>query len=89
MTKTILGMTFDISNIPDFGSMKIDKQNTCLFLMSDDIHKLNGLLTNAVCVGEYGADKFAFDTGDIAYVIDSGRAFIYEASTDTWYEQGV
>lgn len=89
MTKTILGMTFGTGNIPDFGSIKTDKQNECLFLISNDIPKLNALLTRAVCVDTYGADKFTFDTGDFAYVIDSGRVFAYEASTDTWYEQGV
>lgn len=90
MTKTILGMTFpNAENIPDFGSMKINKTNDCLILAGTDIDKLSSVLTRSVCIGTYNADKFSFDSGDIAFAPDVSRLFMYESSTDTWYEQEI
>ena len=86
MTKTILGMTFDSSNVPDFGSMVMDKRNEYLHLLGADIDKLNEILTRNVCVGEYGAEKFSFDSGDVAFADDVQRAFIYNSVSDQWHE---
>lgn len=82
----ILGMNFADNNYPDFGSMKMDKRNEYLHLINDDISKLNGLLTRSVCVGTYGADRFTFDSGDVAIVDDSQKAFVYNSTLDAWTE---
>ena len=87
MTKTILGMTFpNAENVPDFGSMEMDKRNEYLHLTGADIDKLNSTLTRAVCIGAYGADKFSFDSGDVAIADDTQRAFVYNSTLDTWTE---
>ena len=87
MAKTILGMTFpDTNNIPDFGSMKMDKTNEYLHLCSVDVDKLNTILTKSVCVAEYSADEFSFDSGDVAIVDDTQRAFVYNDYLDFWTE---
>lgn len=84
--KHILGMNFpDDTNI-DIGSMKIDKRNEYLHLIGVDVDKLNSTLTRAVCIGTYGADKFSFESGDIAIVDDVQRAFVYNATLDKWTE---
>ena len=86
MTKTLFGMTFDSENIPDFGSMKMDKRNENLHLLGVDVSKLNSVLTRAVCVGTYNADVFAFQSGDVAIVDDTQRAFVYNSTSDSWHE---
>lgn len=86
MTKTILGMTFDISNMPNFGSMAMDKRNEYLHLLGVDIDKLNGTLTKNVCINEYGVEKFSFGSGDVAFADDVQRAFVYNSVSDQWYE---
>ena len=86
MTKNILGMTFDISNMPDFGSMAMDKRNEYLHLLGVDVDKLTNTLTRAVCVDTYNADAFAFQSGDVAIVDDVQRAFVYNSTSDSWHE---
>ena len=86
MTKTILGMTFDAENMPDFGSIEMDKRNEYLHLCGADIDKLNMVLTRSACIGTYGADKFPFSSGDVAIVDDTQRAFVYNSTLDTWTE---
>lgn len=89
MTKTILGMTFpDAENVPDFGSMEMDKKNECLHLCNVDVDKLNTVLIRSVCVDTYGADKFSFGSGDFAFVDDAQRIFVYNSHIDTWTEWG-
>ena len=87
MAKTILGMTFpDTNNIPDFGSMKMDKTNEYLHLAGVDADKLNRVLTKSVCVDEYGAESFSFTSGDVAIADDTQRAFVYNSTSDSWHE---
>ena len=73
MKTIILNMVFDDENKPDIGSIKFDR-------------KLNSVLTRAVCIGTYNADKFYFQSGDVAIVDDTQRAFVYNADSDSWTE---
>lgn len=81
-----LGMSFQNDNSPDFGSMKMDKQNEFLHLLGMDVEKLNTTLTRSVCVGTYHADIFSFQSGDVAIVDDVQRAFVYNSDSDSWHE---
>lgn len=81
----ILNMDFEEDNYPDFGSIAVDREGD-LVLLGQDIHKLQVLLTREVCVGIYNVPTFAFKSGDIAFAMDVSRLFMYENTTDTWYE---
>jgi len=85
----ILGMNFPDDTSIDIGSMKVNKTNDCLILAGTDIDKLDSVLTRSVCIGTYNADRFSFDSGDIAFAPDVSRLFMYESATDTWYEQEI
>ena len=85
----ILNMNFDENNTPNFGSIAFDRSERNVVLMSTDISKLNSMLTRAVCIGTYGAGTFYFRSGDLAYVPDTQRLFMYESTSDTWHEQEV
>lgn len=85
----ILGMNFDENNVPDFGSIAFDRSEKNVVLCSDDIDKLNSTLTREVCIGTYSAGTFFFRSGDLAYVPDTKQLFMYEATTDEWYEQEI
>lgn len=81
----ILNMNFpDDTNI-DVGSIKFDRFGENLHLLGVDVGKLN-LLTRAVCIGAYNADVFAFQSGDVAFVDDTQRAFVYNSTSDSWHE---
>lgn len=82
----ILGMYFSEDNAPDFGSIKFDRYGEILHLAGVDVDKLNDTLTRAVCIGTYNADKFYFQSGDVAIVDDAQRAFVYNADSDSWTE---
>lgn len=85
----ILNMNFDENNAPNFGSIAFDRSERNIVLLSTDISKLNSMLTRAVCIGTYGAGTFYFRSGDLAYVPDTQRLFMYESTSDTWHEQEV
>lgn len=86
--KNILGMNFpDTVNI-DIGSMEMDKHNQNLHLLAADILKLNSVLTRSVCIGDHHADTFSFQTGDVAVVDNAPMRFVYNSTSDRWYEQG-
>ena len=82
----ILNMVFDNENKPDIGSIKFDRYGENLHLLSTDISKLNSVLTRAVCIGTYNAGTFYFQSGDVAIVDDTQRAFVYNADSDSWTE---
>lgn len=82
----ILRINFADNNFPNVGSMAIDKDGSVI-LLSRDISKLNGILTRSTIVGTYGAE-FPYQSGDVAVVPDATRIFMYESSSDTWYELG-
>ena len=82
----ILNMNFNENNVPDFGSIAFDRYGENLHLLSTDISKLNSVLTRAVCIGTYNADTFYFQSGDVAIVDDTQRAFVYNADSDSWTE---
>lgn len=86
MKTIILNMVFDDENTPDIGSIKFDRYNENLHLLGEDVDKLNTVLTRAVCIGTYNADKFYFQSGDVAIVDDTQRAFVYNADSDSWTE---
>lgn len=86
MDIVVLNMVFDNDHMPDFGSMAMDKRNEYLHLLGVDIDKLNGVLTKNVCINEYGAEKFSFGSGDVAFADDVQRAFVYNMASDQWYE---
>lgn len=84
--KNILNMNFpDDTNI-NVGSIAFDRYNENLHLLGEDISKLNSVLTRTVCIGTYNADKFYFQSGDVAIVDDTQRAFVYNADSDSWTE---
>ena len=87
--KNILNMNFpDDTNI-NVDSIAFDRYNENLHLLGTDVGKLNTVLTRAACIGTYNAGTFYFQTGDIAYTVDTSRLFMYESSTDTWIEQEI
>ena len=86
MKTIILNMVFDDENKPDIGSIKFDRYNENLHLLGEDVDKLNTVLTRTVCIGTYNADKFYFQSGDVAIVDDTQRAFVYNADSDSWTE---
>lgn len=88
MDIVVLNMVFDNDHVPDFGSMEMDKRNEDLHLLADDIPKLNEILTRTICVGTYNAENFSFHSGDIAVVDDAPIRFVYNSSSDCWYELG-
>ena len=67
MKTIILNMVFDDENKPDIGSIKFDRYRENLHLLGEDISKLNSVLTRAVCIGTYNADKFYYQSGDDAH----------------------
>ena len=93
MNKAVkLGMVFNENNIPDFGSIEQNPNSGSLFLLSEDIPKLNSMLTKTVAASYLENDNaFPFHTGDKAYIIDwlteeTGSMYIYHDNTDHWYE---
>ena len=93
MSKTIkLGMLFESDNVPNFGSIERNPLSNSIFLIAEDIPKLNTTLTETAC-SPYLADnsKFNFHTGDTAYIVDwitaqTGPVYIYHSTTDQGYE---
>ncbi len=93
MNKIIkLGMLFNEGNVPDFGSIEQDSSSRILFLLSEDIPKLNSMLTKTAAQSylENGS-SFPFHTGDRACIIDwltegTGSMYVYHGNTDHWYE---
>lgn len=82
----ILNMNFPDSTNLNIGSIKFDRFGENLHLLGVDVSKLNSVLTRAVCVGTYNADVFAFQSGDVAIVDDTQRAFVYNSTSDSWHE---
>ena len=82
----ILGMNFPDDTNVDFGSIAFDRYNENLHLLGDDVDKLNSVLTRAACIGTYNADRFYFQSGDVAITDDTQRAFVYNADSDSWTE---
>ena len=84
--KDILNMKFSEDNLPDFGSIEFDRWGENLHLAGVDVDKLNDVLTREVCIGTYNADRFCFQSGDIATVDDTQRYVVYNSYLDTWTE---
>lgn len=82
----ILNMNFPDNTDIDVGSIAFDRYGENLHLLSTDISKLNSVLTRAVCIGTYNAGTFYFQSGDVAIVDDTQRAFVYNADSDSWTE---
>ena len=82
----ILNMNFPDSTNLNIGSIKFDRYGENLHLLSTDISKLNSVLTRAVCIGTYNAGTFYFQSGDVAIVDDTQRAFVYNSTSDSWHE---
>lgn len=82
----ILKMNFPDNTAIDIGSIAFDRYGENLHLLSTDISKLNSVLTRAVCIGTYNAGTFYFQSGDVAIVDDTQRAFVYNADSDSWTE---
>lgn len=82
----ILNMNFDENNVPDVGSIAFDRYGENIHLLGVDVDKLNSMLTREVCIGTYNAGTFYFQSGDVAIVDDTQRAFVYNATLDTWTE---
>ena len=82
----ILNMNFPDSTNLNIGSIKFDRYGENLHLLSTDISKLNSVLARAVCIGTYNAGTFYFQSGDVAIVDDTQRAFVYNSTSDSWHE---
>ena len=82
----ILNMNFPDNTNIDFGSIKFDRFGENLHLLGVDVVKLNSVLTRAVCIGTYNADVFSFQSGDVAFIDDTQRAFVYNSDSDSWHE---
>ncbi len=87
-----LGMLFNESTAPDFGNIEWNSSRRVLFLLAEDIPKLNAMLTKtAAALYLDNISSFTFRTGDTAYVLDwlseeTGSMYVYHSSTDHWYE---
>ena len=84
-----LGMIFAENSAPNFGSIR--QAGTDYTLLAADISKLNNTLTSAVCTPLLTQGDFAVQNGALAFVVNwksaaSAKVYMYEASTDTWYE---
>lgn len=79
-------MNFPDDNTPDFGSIVFDREKEILHLLNADISKLNSVLTKANCLSNYNVKNFYFQSGDVAIVDDTQRAFVYNADSDSWTE---
>ena len=92
MSKVIrLGMMFEENGAPDFGSISRIERGEFV-LLAEDIDELNSTLTKDNCEPLL-CENEAFDvpSGALAFVADwktegTARVYIYEASSDTWYE---
>lgn len=82
----ILNMNFPDDTAIDIGSIAFDRYGENLHLLGTDVGKLNSVLTRAVCIGTYNAGTFYFQSGDVAIVDDTQRAFVYNADSDSWTE---
>lgn len=80
----ILGMNFPDDTDIDVGSIAFDRYKEHLHLVGADVDKLNSVLTRAN-IATYGAE-FYFQSGDVAIVDDTQRAFVYNSTLDTWTE---
>lgn len=83
----ILNMNFESNNYPDVGGISIDDKSGDLIVFSEDVGKLNTVLTKSNIISQYGTE-FPFKTGDVAFVPDSVRVFMYDAKNDQWREVG-
>ena len=85
----ILNMNFPDNTTIDVGSIKFDRYGENLHLAGVDVDKLNDILTREACIGTYNASTFYFQSGDIAIVDDTQRAFVYNSDIDTWTEWNI
>lgn len=87
-----LGMVFDDeSTAPDFGSIWQNATGEYI-LLADDIPKLNSTLTRSHCAPLLANGSF-FNvlSGALAFVADwktekSAKVYMYEMTSDAWYE---
>ena len=94
MNKVIkLGTLFHAGEIPDFGSIRQKSSNpNILYLLAEDIPKLNGMLTRATAQSYMPeGESFDFSAGTLAFVVDyktadSGKIYAYHRGMDHWYE---
>ncbi len=87
----VLGMLFNENNAPDVGSIRLSRSGDYI-LLADDIPKLNSTLTRSHITSllENGS-FFNVPTGALAFVADwkteeAAKAYMYEATSDAWYE---
>ena len=92
MNKVILlGMVFNETDAPDFGSIRQSESGEYI-LLADDIPKLNSTLTRSHCAPLLAnGSLFNVLSGALAFVADwkteeSAKVYMYEKSSDTWYE---
>lgn len=83
----ILKMNFQDDTDIDVGSIAFDRYGENLHLAGVDVDKLNTVLTRAN-IATYGAE-FYFQSGDVAIVDDTQRAFVYNSTLDTWTEWNI
>ena len=78
-----LGMNF--SQNVDFGSIE-RYQNSKFQLLSDDINKLNTMLTREYCTPRLAFGSFDVPSGSVAIVLDTPSVYQYYGQGDEWYE---
>lgn len=85
------GMKFKNGMVPEFGSIRASKTAYGeYYLLAADIPKLNSVLTRSSCSSSLAGD-FNVPGGAVAFVADwktagSAKAYMYEESSDAWYE---
>ena len=91
-----LGMLFNEGNVPDFGSIQMQSNDTNIYyLLAQDIPKLNGMLTKEAATSYLIENEtLNIRNGALAYVIDyrtasSGKIYVYHRGKDHWYEFNV
>ncbi len=92
MNKVILlGMVFNETDAPDFGSIRQSESGEYI-LLADDIPKLNSTLTRSHCASLLAnGSLFNVPSGALAFVADwkteeSAKVYMYEMTSDAWYE---
>ena len=92
MNKVILlGMVFNETDAPDFGSIRQSESGEYV-LLADDIPKLNSTLTRSHCASLLAdGSLFNVPSGALAFVADwkteeSAKVYMYEMTSDEWYE---
>ena len=86
-----IGISFIEGSVPNLGSIERNDEGN-LFLLAEDIPKLNTMVTKAACLPHIeNSNDFTIYTGDTAFILDwisaeTASVYTYHSGTDHWYE---